>query len=162
MKIALSTDHAGFEQLQHLQEFLQREGHECVNFGPEQYSPEDDYPDYIFPAAKAVANGECEVGIIFGGSGVGEAIAANRVHNVRCGVYYGPATPVGVIDASGNTAQDEYEILRLNKQHNNGNMLSMAGRFLTIEQVEIAAHIWLNTPFSNEERHVRRNNKLDE
>lgn len=152
MKIALSTDHAGFEPLQNLQNYLELEGHECINFGPTSYDPDDDYPDYITPAAQAVASGECEVGIVFGGSGQGEAIAANRVKGVRCGVYYGPTNTVDV---------DEYEILRLNKQHNNANMLSLAGRFLTAEQIEIAVHIWLKTPFSNEARHVRRIAKLD-
>lgn len=162
MKIALSTDHAGFESLKKLQVYLELLGHECTNFGPESYDVDDDYPDFIAPAARAVAANECEVGIIFGGSGQGEAIAANRHKGVRCGVYYGPAKIVDSVDASGASAQDEYEILRLNKQHNNANMLSLAGRFLNAEQIEIAAHIWLETPFSNEERHARRIQKLDE
>lgn len=79
MKIALSTDHAGFEQLKLLEEFLKSKGHDCVNFGPKEFDGEDDYPDFIFPAAKAVASGDCEAGIIMGGSGQGEAMAANRV-----------------------------------------------------------------------------------
>ncbi len=67
MKIALSTDHAGYEQLKKLKEFLVLQGHDCVDFGPQQFEESDDYPDFIFPAAKAVANGDCEVGIIWGG-----------------------------------------------------------------------------------------------
>ncbi len=161
MKIALSTDHAGFEQLQKLQAELEAAGHTCVNFGPTSYDPNDDYPDFITPAAQAVANGEFEAGIIFGGSGEGEAIAANRVKGVRCGVYYGPAQAIGVVDASGNQPQDEFEILRLNRQHNNANMLSLAGRFLNSDDVNQAVSIWLSTPFSGDERHVRRINKLD-
>lgn len=162
MKIALSTDHAGFEPLQKLTVYLESLGHECVNFGPSHYEPTDDYPDFIKPAARAVAEGLCDVGIIFGSSGQGEAIVANRFKGVRCGVYYGPAHPVGVVDADGNTAQDEFEILRLNRQHNNANMLSLAGRFLTYESVEQAVTIWLETPFSNIDRHQRRIDKIDE
>lgn len=161
MKIALSTDHAGFASLQTLKEYLESIGHECVNYGPAEFDPTDDYPDYIRPAAVAVADGQCDVGIIFGGSGEGEAIAANRVPGVRCGVYYGPATPIGAIDAEGSEAHDEYEILRLNRQHNNANMLSLAGRFLTQQEVHSAVQVWLDTPFSGEERHVRRIAKLD-
>lgn len=161
MKIALSTDHAGFVPLQKLQAFLEAQGHECINFGPTQYNPTDDYPYYIKPAAQAVASGECQFGIIFGGSGQGEAIAANRLKGIRCGIYYGPATPVRAVDAEGGAARDEYEILRLNRQHNNANMLSLASRFLNQEAIEQAVTIWLDTPFSGAERHIRRINELD-
>lgn len=147
MKIALSTDHAGFEATKQLQEFLTQSGRECVYFGPETQDPDDDYPDFIKPAAKAVADGECEVGIIFGGSGQGEAIVANRFRGVRCGVYY--------------SSSDNYEILRLNKQHNDANMLSLAARFLDQSEIEQAVTVWLETPFSGEDRHVRRINKID-
>jgi ribose 5-phosphate isomerase B len=161
MRIALSTDHAGFEKLKQLKEFLSSAGHECVNYGPKSYDSDDDYPDFIRPAAEAVAKGECEVGIIFGGSGQGEAMTANRVKGVRCGVYYGPAKAAEAVDVSGHSASDEYEILRLNRQHNNANMLSLAGRFLSGDAVEIAVSIWLNTPFSDDERHMRRIAKID-
>lgn len=161
MKIALSTDHAGFEKLKQLKEFLSDAGHECVNFGPKSYDSEDDYPDFIRPAAEAVAKGECEVGIIFGGSGQGEAMTANRVKGVRCAVYYGAAKAVEAVDAGGHSAADEYEILRLSRQHNNANMLSLAGRFLNNDSIELAVSIWLNTPFTSEERHSRRIAKID-
>jgi ribose 5-phosphate isomerase B len=161
MKIALSTDHAGFELLKRLEELLTAKGHECVNFGPKAFAPEDDYPDFIFPAAAAVAAGECERGFIMGGSGQGEAMTANRVKGVRCTVYYGGATAKEAIDADGTAAKDEYEILRLSRQHNDANMLSLAGRFLSWEDIEHAATIWLETPFSNAERHARRIAKLD-
>lgn len=150
MKIAISTDHAGFEAAQRLQEFLTSKGYECVYFGPSAHDPADDYPDFIKPAAKAVSEGECEVGIVFGGSGQGEAIVANRFRGVRCGVYYG----------SDNTS-DGHEILRLNKQHNNANMLSLAARFLDQSEIEQAVSVWLDTPFSEEAKHVRRVNKID-
>jgi ribose 5-phosphate isomerase B len=161
MRIALSTDHAGFDQMKQLLEYLKSKGHECMDFGPESFDENDDYPDFIFPAAKAVAEGECEVGIIFGGSGQGEAIAANRVKGVRCGVFYGGASAQSSVDASGKQAEDDFEILRLNRQHNHANMLSLAGRFLDIETIKQAVDIWLSTPYSEEERHNRRINKLD-
>jgi ribose 5-phosphate isomerase B len=161
MKIALATDHAGFEQLKTLQAYLEAQGHQCVNYGPTAFDAEDDYPDFIFPAAQAVASGECEKGIIMGGSGQGEAIAANRVRGVRAAVYYGSATPQGAIDASGGAAADEFEILRLSRQHNNANVLSLAARFLTQPQIEHATTIWLETPFTDQERHTRRIKKLD-
>lgn len=162
MKIALSTDHAGFEKLKLLKEFLISSGHECVNFGPTDYQPEDDYPDFIRPAADAVARGECEAGIIFGGSGQGEAMTANRVQGVRCAVYYGPTKAVDTLDVSGLAAVDDFEILRLSRQHNDANMLSLAVRFLDNDSIEAAVSIWINTKFSGEERHIRRINKLDQ
>jgi ribose 5-phosphate isomerase B len=162
MKIALSTDHAGYEKLKQLQEFLESSGHQCVNFGPKVFQPDDDYPDFIRPAAEAVASGECEAGIIFGGSGQGEAMTANRIKGVRCAVYYGPAKAVDALDVSGVAAADDYEIIRLSRQHNDANMLALAGRFLDNNAVEQAVSIWLNTPFSADERHSRRINKLDQ
>ncbi len=161
MKIALSTDHAGFDQLKKLEDFLKSKGHECINYGPKEFDAEDDYPDFIFPAATAVANGDCEVGIIMGGSGQGEAMAANRIKGVRCMVYYGPAKAVGAVDAEGKESTDEYEILKLSKQHNNANMISFAARFVSQSEIEKAVTIWLNEPFSEAERHERRIGKLD-
>ena len=161
MKIALSTDHAGFSALQKLEFFLERGGYECINYGPEIYDPLDDYPDFIRQAAQAVGSGECQFGIILGGSGQGEAIVANRVPGVRCGVYYGPAVPLKEIDAEGTAPEDEFEILRLNRSHNDANMLSLAGRFLDKAAIEKAVTIWLETPFSGQDRHVRRISKID-
>ena len=161
MKIALSTDHSSFSALQKLEFFLEKAGYECINYGPEIYNPEDDYPDFIKNAARAVSEGDCQFGIILGGSGQGEAIVANRFPGVRCGVYYGPAKPLAEINAEGETAADEYEILRLNRQHNDANMLSLAGRFLDQQSIEHAVMLWLQTPFSGNERHVRRIAKLD-
>jgi ribose 5-phosphate isomerase B len=162
MKIALSTDHAGFERTKTLKQYLEAQGHTCEYLGPEAYDPSDDYPDFIRPAAQAVASGACDTGIIFGASGQGEAIVANRVKGIRCGVYYGPAKATGSIDAEGNQPSDEYEILRLNRRHNDANMLSLAGRFLDEAQVQKAVDIWLNTPYNGEERHARRIAKIDQ
>ncbi len=162
MKIAVATDHAGFEHLQHLKEYLAAEGHECQDFGPASFDEADDYPDFIFPAAKAVASGECEVGIILGGSGQGEAMAANRVKGVRCTLFYGPVTAKTAVDAEGHTSDDPYEILKLSRQHNHANMLSLSGRFLDIDETKQAIKTWLSTPYSDAERHARRVRKLDE
>ncbi len=162
MKIAVSTDHAGFESSQLIKAFLTKIGHEVIDYGPKEFDPEDDHPDFIRPAAEAVASGECEVGIIYGGSGQGEAMVANRVKGVRCGVFYGPSIAVKPVDAEGNMSEDEYEILRLNRQHNHANMLSLASRFLSQDQIEKAVTVWLNTPWAGDERHTRRARKMDD
>ncbi len=162
MKIAITTDHAGFEALQQLKPFLESLGNECVDFGPTEFASDDDYPDFMFPAAQAVANGECERGIILGGSGQGEAMAANRVKGVRCAVFYGPVTAKVAVDADGTLSDDPYEIVRLSRQHNDANVLSLSGRFLSLEEMKKAIVIWLDTPFSGQERHSRRIGKLDQ
>ena len=161
MTIALASDHAGFEQLKQIQSFLEAAGHQCHNFGPVSLRPDDDYPDFIFEAAKAVASGGCERGIIMGRSGEGEAMAANRIKGVRCAVFYGPAIARRVVDARGRTSHDPYEIIRLSRQHNDSNMISLAASFVSFEDIKNVVKLWLETPFSGEERHERRNKKLD-
>ena len=162
MKIAVATDHAGFEQLKQLKEYIVSLGHEVANYGPQGFDAEDDYPDFIFPAANAVAAGECEAGIIMGGSGQGEAMAANRVKGVRCTLFYSPALAKEPIDAEGNMSDDPYEILRLSRQHNHANMLSLSARFLSLDEMKYAIEVWLSTPYSDVERHARRVSKLDQ
>lgn len=162
MKIAITTDHAGFGALQQLDVYLQSLGHQTVNFGPKTLDMDDDYPEFMFPAAKAVANGECERGIILGGSGQGEAIAANRIKGVRAALFYGPVLAKTAIDAEGQMSTDPYEIVKLSRQHNDANILSLSGRFLTIDEMKTAIKIWLETPFSGVERHARRVKQLDQ
>lgn len=162
MKIATTTDHAGFEALKELKTYLESLGHECVDFGPTHFDAEDDYPDFMLPAAHAVASGECERGVIMGGSGQGEAMAANRVPGVRAALFYGPVTAKVAVDADGTMSDDPYEIVRLSRQHNDANILSLSGRFLATEEMKTALTIWLETPFSGAERHARRIRKLDE
>lgn len=162
MTIALATDHAGFEDLKELQSYLESLGHQCRNLGPKSYQPEDDYPDFIRPAALAVASGQCQMGIILGGSGQGEAMAANRVPGVRCAVFYGTSVARRPIDAAGHTSRDPYEVIRLSRQHNNANMLSLAARFVSLSEMQHAVKLWLETPFSDESSHLRRLAKLDE
>jgi ribose 5-phosphate isomerase B len=162
MKIAVTTDHAGFEALGELKVFLKSLGHECVDFGPKALDMDDDYPDFMFPAAKAVANGECEAGIILGGSGQGEAMAANRVKGVRCALFYGPVVARVAIDAEGNMSDDPYEILKLSRRHNHANVLSLSSRFLGLDEMKKAIETWLAASYDGAERHDRRVRKLDE
>ncbi|HEX5395427.1 MAG TPA: RpiB/LacA/LacB family sugar-phosphate isomerase [Candidatus Saccharimonadales bacterium] len=162
MKIALASDHAGFAYLNDLESFLKSAGNDVKNFGPEKLNLGDDYPDFILPAALAVRDGECDRGIVLGGSGQGEAMAANKVRGIRCAVYYGPAAARKVVDASGRNSRDPLEIIRLSREHNDSNMLSLAARFLTLGDMKQAIKLWLATEFSGDERHRRRNGKLDE
>lgn len=161
MNIAISSDHTGYEQLKELRFYLESLGHSCTNFGPKTFNPDDDYPDFVMPAAKAVAGGSCEKGIIIGGSGQGEAMAANRVPGVRCALFYGPAVPRKVVDAEGHTSHDPYAIIKLSRQHNDANMLSLAARFESLEDLKKVVKLWLETPFSAEPRHKRRIEKID-
>ncbi|MBA3757810.1 RpiB/LacA/LacB family sugar-phosphate isomerase [Candidatus Saccharibacteria bacterium] len=161
MNIALASDHTGYEQLKELQTYLESMGHSCNNFGPKSLVPDDDYPDYVRPAAESVASGVCSFGIILGGSGQGEAMAANRVQGIRCAVFYGPAVPRKVVDAEGRTSHDPYEIVRLSRAHNNSNMLSLGARFVSFEDLKKVIKLWLESTFSGEARHERRNQKID-
>jgi ribose 5-phosphate isomerase B len=161
MKIALATDHAGFEQTKDLKKYLESLGHSCVDFGPETLNISDDYPDFIFKAAEAVANGDCERGVIMGSSGQGEAMAANRFKGVRCALFYGPAVVGRIIDVNGRVSSSPYEIVKLSREHNNANMLSLAARFVGLKDIKLVVKLWLETPFSEEPRHVRRLDKLD-
>jgi ribose 5-phosphate isomerase B len=161
MNIALSSDHTGYEQIKDLQFFLESQGHSVQNFGPKTLNITDDYPDYIFLAAQAVASGSCEKGIVLGGDGQGEAMAANRLKGVRCGVYYGPAVVGRIIDENGRVSSSPFEIVRLTRQHNDANMLSIAARFVSLTDMQNVIKLWLDTPFSGEPRHTRRIDKLD-
>ncbi len=146
MKIAITTDHSGYESLKELATFLTSLGHECTDFGPQTFDPQDDYPDFMFPAARAVADGTHDVGIIMGGSGQGEAMAANRLKGVRCAVFYGPVAAKVAINAEGTMSDDPYEIIKLSRQHNNANVLSLSARFLTMDEMKQASKLWLETP----------------
>ncbi len=120
-------------------------GYTVEDFGAATLNAEDDYPDFIVPAAHAVADGSCDRGIVLGGSGQGEAIAANRVPGVRAVVYYGEPS----------------DIIRLAREHNDANVLSLGARFLATHEAIQAVNAWLATDFTSDERHVRRIAKLD-
>jgi ribose 5-phosphate isomerase B len=141
MRIALASDHAGYRYKTLLAGYLADAGHEVVDFGTSSEEPVD-YPDFIRPAAEAVARGECERGIVLGGSGNGEAIAANRVKGVRCAVCWNEDTT------------------RLARAHNDANMISLGQRLLSEEEAVAIVATFLATPFDGG-RHVRRIEKLD-
>ena len=160
MKVYLATDHAGFELKNKVVEFLKKEGYEVEDCGPDTYDKDDDYPDFISIAAKKVSENPEDFGIIFGGSGQGEAIVANKFKNVRCALFYGPVLPSVGTDITGKTSDDPYEMLMLTREHNNSNMLSLGVRFLTEQDAFNAVKLFLNSKYSGEERHARRIAKI--
>lgn len=160
MKVYLATDHAGFELKNKIVEYLKTEGYEVEDCGPDTYDKNDDYPDFISKAAKKVSENPDEFGIVFGGSGQGEAIVANKFKNVRCALFYGPVIPSVATDITGQTSDDPYEMLRLTREHNNSNMLSIGVRFLSPEDAMRAIKLFLQSKYSGEERHARRIQKI--
>jgi ribose 5-phosphate isomerase B len=160
MKIYLATDHAGFELKNKVADFLEKEGYAIEDCGPETYDKDDDYPDYISKAAAKVSENPEDFGIVFGGSGQGEAIVANKFKGVRCALFYGPVIPPIATDITGNKSDDPYEMLRLTREHNNSNMLSLGVRFLTEEDAFSAIKLFLTSKYSAEERHARRIEKI--
>lgn len=151
MKIFLGSDHAGFALKMRVLHFLEKQGYEAVDKGDYNENEYDDYPDFIAPVAKEVSgsNGEA-LGIIFGGSGQGEAIVANRFKGVRAVVYYG----------YGDTGITE-QIIKMSREHNDANILSIGARFVSETEALHAIKLWLDTSFSNDERHIRRIKKID-
>lgn len=156
MKIFFASDHAGFEMKQHLIEFVAALGYEIEDCGPKAYDPEDDYPDFILPLARKVAAESGSFGVVIGASGQGEAMAANRIKGVRAVVYYGPSA-TSQTDTEGNVM----DLLTASRAHNNANVLSIGARFVGHQDIEKALREWLSTPFSGDERHARRNAKID-
>jgi ribose 5-phosphate isomerase B len=162
MKVYLATDHAGLVIKNKIVEYLKSLGFEAIDCGPFEYNKDDDYPDLISKAAQNVSENPETFGIVFGGSGQGEAIVANKFKNVRCALFYSEAIPVEAIDITGNKSTDSYEMLKLTRVHNNSNMLSLGIRFLTEEQILKAIKIFLESPFPGDERHQRRIDKIKE
>ncbi len=160
MTIYLAADHGGFKLKEVIKKYLQDECHNVVDCGADSYNADDDYPDFISKAAELVARNPESRGIVFGGSGQGEAMVANRTKGVRCMVFYGPAVAKEAIDIKGTQSSDPFEMLKLPRMHQNSNMLSLGGRFLTEAEAVKAVDIWLAAPFANEERHLRRINKF--
>lgn len=141
MKIALGTDHAGFRHKEKVKELLNSLGHEVVDFGT--FSDDAvDYPKFIRPAAEAAARGECDRAIVFGGSGNGEAIAANKVRGVRCALCWNE------------------ESARLSRQHNDANVLSLGQRLVPEDLAMSIVRIWLTTQFEGG-RHANRIAQLE-
>lgn len=144
--IYLAADHAGFELKETMKEYLVVQGMQVEDLGAFEFNPDDDYPDFIIPAAKKVAeNPEQNRGIVFGASGQGEAIAANKVKGIRAAVYYG-----------GNL-----DMVKLSRKDNNSNVLSLGARLLSKEEALEAVKVWLETPFEGG-RHELRIQKIKE
>jgi len=143
MRVYLATDHAGFELKERLKAYLVELGYEVLDHGAHIYDSNDDYPDFISLAAKEVSeNGG--LAVIFGGSGQGEAMVANRFKRVRAAVI----------------ACENLDLVRLAREHNDVNVLSIGARFVSEDFAKEAVHLFLSTKFSNEERHKRRLEKL--
>src|SRR6184192_3251060 len=141
MKIALASDHAGFDYKEQIKKLLLTEGHEVRDFGTTS-NDRVDYPKFIRPAAEAVARGECDRGVVLGGSGNGEAIVANKVRGVRCALCW------------------NLESARLSRQHNNANVLSLGQRLITLEMALEIVKVWLVTPFEGG-RHEERIRQIE-
>lgn len=141
MTIYFATDHAGFELKEVLITYVRSLGYETKDCGAYAYDADDDYPSFIKTASQAVSEDPLNRrAIILGGSGQGEAMTANRFPGVRATVYYGGPT----------------EIIRLSREHNDANILSLGARFLHTEDAQTAVALWLTTAFTGEARHVRR------
>lgn len=161
MKIFLATDHAGLDIKNNVHKVLKELGYEVEDCGAFEPDPDDDYPDFISVAAKKVSEDpDNHRGIIFGGSGQGEAIVANKFSGVRCALFYSPAFAKVAINIEGDKSTDPFEILKLTREHNNANMLSIGFRFLKEEDIMAAIKVWLEAPGASAERHLRRIEKI--
>ncbi len=138
MRVHLGSDHAGFEFKQHLAEHLRSEGHEVVDHGPHAYDPQDDYPPFCLAAGAGVVGDPGSLGVVIGGSGNGEQIAANKVEGVRCALAW------------------NLETARLGRQHNDANVVSVGARMHTTEEATAFVDAFLAEPFSQDPRHQRR------
>ena len=142
MRVHIATDHAAFDLKQYLVKELTALGYEVVDHGADAYDAQDDYPKFVIPAAEAVAADPGSLGIVLGGSGNGEQSAAHTVKGIRAGLAY-------------NTV-----MARLSREHNDANVLSLGGRMQSLEDALAMAKVFLETPFSEDPRHVRRIQEL--
>ncbi|MBI2405651.1 RpiB/LacA/LacB family sugar-phosphate isomerase [Candidatus Microgenomates bacterium] len=146
MKVFIGSDHGGFQLKEELKRYLGDLGHEVEDMGGHELNPEDDYPDFIFPVALRVAqdklHGENVVGIVIGRSGNGEVIAANKVKGIRAALC------------------TDQEMARHAREHNDANILSLGADVIDIESAKEIVKVFLETPFSSEERHKRRLAKI--
>lgn len=146
-KIFLGSDHKGFKIKEKVKLWLNNWGYTLEDFGAYGLNPDDDYPDFVSKVAEKVSeNSENTRGIVFGATGEGEAIVANKYRGIRASVYYGGPE----------------EIIALARDHSNANILSLGVLFLDEKTIENMLKLWLEKPFSGTERHVRRLNKIKE
>ena len=144
MRVYLGSDHAGYELKQHLVQWLTSAGHEPVDCGPHIYDAVDDYPPFILRAAERTAADPQALGIVIGGSGNGEAIAANKVKGVRAALAWSTETAT------------------LGRQHNNANVISVGARMHSLDEATKFVEVFLATPFSEDPRHIRRIDMISE
>jgi len=142
MRVHIGSDHAGFELKNHLVEVLSAAGHDVVDHGPQTLDPDDDYPVYCIPAAEATVADEGSLGIVIGGSGNGEQIAANKVKGVRAVLAY------------------DADTAKLGRLHNNANVISVGARMHSLDEATELITLFLGTDFSGEQRHQRRIDQL--
>ena len=147
MKIYFAGDHAGFDMKEKLIDFVRSLGHEAEDLGPFEPKAGDDYPDFVIPLAKKVAGKpSTEVrGVVVAGSGQGEIIAVNRIKGARAALF----CPCNL------------ELIKASRDHNDSNIFSIGARFCSLEEAKKGVQVWLETPFSNDERHVRRLAKIE-
>ena len=144
MRVYLGSDHAGYELKQHLVQWLTNAGHEPVDCGPHIYDAVDDYPPFILRAAERTAADPEALGIVIGGSGNGEAIAANKVKGVRAALAW------------------SVETAELGREHNNANVVSVGARMHSLDEATKFVEVFVNTPFSQDPRHIRRIDMISE
>ena len=156
MKIFLASDHAGFLLKNALAEHISTLGYDIEDLGAFAPNPDDDYPDFITPLAKRVADLTDSRGIIVGGSGQGEAMCANRVNGIHAAVFYGPRHVTAALDIEGGHSEDGFDAVRLPRRHNDANVLCIGARFVSGDEADEAVRIFLETPFSDSPRHARR------
>ncbi len=142
MRIHIGSDHAGLELKSQLIEHLVGNGHDVTDHGPYEYDAVDDYPDFCIPAAEAVAKDPASLGIVLGGSGNGEQIAANKVNGIRAALAW------------------SVETAKLAKDHNNANVVAVGGRMHELPLVKEIIDTFIAHPFSADERHIRRIDKI--
>ena len=158
MKIYIAADHAGFYLKKQLIQYLELKGYQVEDVGAFEMNEADDYPDFIIPCVQKVAKdinpdtGSGSLGIVIGGSGQGEAIAANKGKGIRAAVYYGPSTGSG---------QAGTQIPKLAREHNNANVLSLGARFMSADDAKKAVTLFLETEFEGG-RHQKRLDKISE
>jgi len=142
MRLHIGSDHAGLELKNELLAHLVNNGHDVTDHGPYEYDALDDYPDFCIPAAQAVSKDPASLGVVIGGSGNGEQISANKVMGIRAVLAW------------------SIETAKLGKEHNNANVVSIGGRMHSIDQCKEIIDAFIATPFSNDERHIRRIDKI--
>ena len=148
--VHIGADHAGFYLKEALVSYLKKLNYQVIDHGAYLYDEFDDYPDFVAPVGRAVSDRPNSVkGIVIGGSGQGEAMVANQFPNVRATVFY------------GNKIFQNSDIIKLSRQHNDANVLSLGARFLTTGEAKDAVRVWLTTPFSGEYKHIRRIKKME-